>query len=124
MLIYSYIVLIALCINRVLIQPCLVLRLHQHGIAVKFITNATKISKRRLHAKLHKMGFEIDLDEIFTSLTAARRLLEVESLRPFCLLQDEAKEDFDGLEMTEPNAVVIGLSPDSLNYESLNKAFR
>ena len=91
---------------------------------MKFITNATKISKSRLHAKLNKMGFEINRDEIFTSLSATRRLVEVENLRPFCLLQDEAKEDFDGLDMSNPNAIVVGLAPDSMNYDSLNQAFR
>ena len=91
---------------------------------MKFITNATKISKSRLHAKLNKLGFEINMDEIFTSLTAARRLIEVEDLRPFCILQEEAKEDFVGLETANPNAIVIGLSPDYINYECLNQAFR
>lgn len=99
-------------------------RLRQNGIAVRFITNSTKISKARLHAKLHRLGFEINLDEIFTSITAARRLIEVENLRPFCLLQDEAKEDFDGLEMSNPNAIVMGLAPDVMNYDRLNQAFR
>jgi len=91
---------------------------------VKFITNSTKTSKSGVHARLNKLGFEINLDEIFTSLTAARRLVEVENLRPLCLLQDEAKEDFAGLEMTNPNAVVVGLAPDSMNYECLNQAFK
>lgn len=91
---------------------------------MRFITNATKISKSRLHAKLNKLGFEINLDEIFTSLTAARRLVEVENLRPYCLLQDEAKEDFDGLDTTNPNAIVMGLAPDAMNYDCLNQAFR
>lgn len=99
-------------------------RLRQNGIAVRFITNSTKISKSRLHAKLNRLGFEINLDEIFTSLTAARRLIEVENLRPFCLLQDEAKEDFDGLDMSDPNAIVMGLAPDAMNYDRLNQAFR
>ena len=99
-------------------------RLRQNGIAVRFITNSTKISKARLHAKLNRLGFEINLDEIFTSLTAARRLIEVENLRPFCLLQDEAKEDFDGLEMSNPNTIVVGLAPDAMNYDHLNQAFR
>ena len=48
----------------------------------------------------------------------------MENLRPFCLLQDEAMEDFAGLDMTNPNAVVVGLAPDSMNYERLNEAFR
>ena len=99
-------------------------RLQQSGIAVKFITNATKESKSGLHNKLTRLGFDIKHDEIFTSLTAARRLVEMENLRPFCLLQDEAMEDFAGLDMTNPNAVVVGLAPDYFNYEHLNKAFR
>jgi len=103
---------------------CIVYRLRQNGIAVRFITNATKESKTGLHAKLTRLGFDINSDEIFTSLTAARRLVESQKLRPFCLLQDDAKKDFAGLEVTNPNAVVVGLAPDYFNYESLNQAFR
>lgn len=99
-------------------------RLRQSGIAVKFITNATKESKSGLHNKLTRLGFDIKHDEIFTSLTAARKLVEAEKLRPFCLLQDDAKEDFAGLDMTNPNAVVVGLAPDYFTYEYLNQAFR
>ena len=32
-------------------------------------------------------------------------------------------EDFDGLQTENPNAVVIGLAPDKLGYENMNKAF-
>lgn len=42
------------------------------------------------------MGFEIQLDEIFTSLTSARLLVETLQLKPKLLLEDEAMEDFDG----------------------------
>ena len=99
-------------------------RLRQSGIAVKFITNATKESKRGLHHKLTRLGFDIKHDEVFTSLTAARKLVEAENLRPFCLLQDDAKEDFAGLDTTNPNAVLVGLAPDYFTYEHLNQAFR
>ena len=91
---------------------------------MKFITNATKESKSRLHDKLTRLGFDIKRDEIFTSLTAARKLVESKQLRPFCLLQDDAMEDFTGLDTTNPNAVVVGLAPDYFNYEHLNQAFR
>jgi len=99
-------------------------RLRQSGIAVRFVTNATKESKSGLHTKLTRLGFDIKYDEIFTSLMATRKLIEAENLRPFCLLQDDAKDDFAGLEMTNPNAVVVGLAPDYFNYEYLNQAFR
>ena len=99
-------------------------RLRQSGIAVKFITNGTRKSKSGLHDKLIRLGFDIKYDEIFTSLIATRRLIEAKGLRPFCLLQDDARKDFAGLDMTNPNAVVIGLAPDYFTYEHLNQAFR
>ena len=77
-----------------------------------------------MHSKLTRLGFDIKHDEIFTSLTAARKLVEVEGLRPLCLLQDDAKEDFAGVNMSNPNAVVVGLAPDYFTYEHLNQAFR
>ena len=50
--------------------------------------------------------------------------MESEQLRPLCLLQDDAMEDFTGLDTTNPNAVVVGLAPDYFTYEHLNQAFR
>ena len=40
------------------------------------------------------------------------------------LLQDDVMEDFVGLDMTNPNAVVVGLAPDYFAYNHLNQAFR
>ena len=99
-------------------------RLQQSGITVKLVTNGTQKSKSGLYSRLTKLGFDINYNEIFTSLVAARKLVEAKSLRPFCLLQDDAMEDFAGLDMTNPNAVVVGLAPDYFTYEHLNQAFR
>lgn len=38
----------------------------------------------------------IEKSQIFTSLTAARRYIEAQKLRPMLLLEEEALEDFDG----------------------------
>lgn len=84
--------------------------------------------------------------EIFTSLSAARRLVEQKGHRPLLLLEDSALEDFKGVckctqnayvhvallwltlhagvDTSEPNAVVVGLAPDRFNYQTLNQAFR
>lgn len=98
-------------------------RLRQTGIPIRFVTNTTKESKRILHQRLVAMGFHIKLDEIFTSLTAARKILEAKKWRPWLLVADEALEDFDGINTDDPNAVVIGLAPEKLDYETMNKAF-
>ena len=99
-------------------------RLRESGVTVRFVTNTTKESKGTLLKRLTGIGFDIQAEEVFTSLTAARRLIDQRSLRPMLLLQSDAIEDFKGVDANDPNAVVVGLAPDCFNYEILNKAFR
>ncbi|XP_072309886.1 haloacid dehalogenase-like hydrolase domain-containing protein 2 [Eucyclogobius newberryi] len=99
-------------------------RLRQASVAIKFVTNTTKESKRILLERLQRLNFDLQEKEIFTSLTAARSLLEQKQHRPLLLVDDSALEDFTGIDTSDPNAVVIGLAPDHFNYETMNKAFR
>ncbi|KAK7896427.1 hypothetical protein WMY93_021752 [Mugilogobius chulae] len=99
-------------------------KLRQASVAVKFVTNTTKESKRNLLDRLTRLNFELQEQEVFTSLTAARSLLEQTQLRPLLLLDNSALEDFTGIDTSDPNAVVIGLAPDQFNYHNMNKAFR
>uniref|UniRef100_A0A914WAQ6 Haloacid dehalogenase-like hydrolase domain-containing protein 2 n=1 Tax=Plectus sambesii TaxID=2011161 RepID=A0A914WAQ6_9BILA len=93
-------------------------------VRMRFVTNTTKESIGRLHSRLQKIGFDIAKHEIFTSMSAARRLVENERLRPMLLLEDVALEDFEGIDTTNPNAVVIGLAPSQFYAERMNEAFR
>ncbi|XP_060917257.1 haloacid dehalogenase-like hydrolase domain-containing protein 2 [Labrus mixtus] len=99
-------------------------RLRQASLAVKFVTNTTKESKRNLVVRLQRLNFNLQEQEVFTSLSAARSLLLQKQHRPLLLVEDSAMEDFTGIDTSEPNAVVIGLAPDHFNYQMLNKAFR
>jgi len=42
------------------------------------------------------MGFNIGREEIVSSLTATRKFVERNSLRPLLFLEESAKEDFIG----------------------------
>ncbi|XP_065287998.1 haloacid dehalogenase-like hydrolase domain-containing protein 2 [Dermacentor albipictus] len=99
-------------------------RLRAAGIKVKFVTNTTKESRRLLHERLLSLGFKISLDEIFSSLTAARAFVEIRNLRPHLMVSEAAMEEFEGLNTNEPNAVLIGLAPEKFDYGPLNEAFR
>lgn len=99
-------------------------RLRQASVAVKFVTNTTKECKRVLLERLERLHFDLEEKEIFTSLSAARSLLEQKQHRPLLLVEDSALEDFKGIDCSDPNAVVIGLAPDHFNYQTLNTAFR
>lgn len=91
------------------------------------MTNTTKESQRILHERLTNLGFNIDKNDILSSLSAARKVLESRNLKPMLLLSPEAIEDFEHLKCPQnetPNAVVIGLAPTEFYYERLNEAFR
>lgn len=64
---------------------------------VKFVTNTTKEPLRTLYDRLVKLGFDVDKSEIFTSLSAARSLVEQKQVNPLLLLEETAKEDFEGI---------------------------
>ena len=66
----------------------------------------------------------VEQNEVFTCLTAARQVIERDGLRPMFLVDPAAMEDFSGLETENPNCVVVGLAPSLLDHEHLNKAFR
>ncbi|CAL8299069.1 unnamed protein product [Boreogadus saida] len=99
-------------------------RLRQAAVAVRFVTNTTKECKRNLLERLRRLNFDLQEEEIFTSLSAARRLVEQNHQRPLLLVEDSALEDFAGLDTSNPNAVVVGLAPQHFNYQTLNTAFR
>ncbi|XP_030048775.1 haloacid dehalogenase-like hydrolase domain-containing protein 2 [Microcaecilia unicolor] len=99
-------------------------RLRNSPVAIKFVTNTTKECKKTLLERLRRLEFDITEDEIFTSLTAARNLLEQKHVRPLLLVDNSALPDFEGIDTNNPNAVVIGLAPEHFNYQTMNKAFR
>nr|XP_023399570.1 haloacid dehalogenase-like hydrolase domain-containing protein 2 isoform X3 [Loxodonta africana] len=99
-------------------------RLRGASVMIKFVTNTTKESKQDLLKRLKKLEFDISEDEIFTSLTAARNLVEEKQVRPMLLVDDRALPDFKGIQTDDPNAVVIGLAPEHFHYPALNQAFR
>ncbi|XP_017880172.1 haloacid dehalogenase-like hydrolase domain-containing protein 2 [Ceratina calcarata] len=101
-------------------------RLRDGNVPFKFVTNTTKESKSFLHDRLTNLGFDIQKEDIFSSLAAARKLIVSRKLNPLLLIDPAADEDFEGLVNAdhEKNAVVIGLAPDKFNYEELTKAFR
>uniref|UniRef100_A0A287D6P7 Haloacid dehalogenase-like hydrolase domain-containing protein 2 n=1 Tax=Ictidomys tridecemlineatus TaxID=43179 RepID=A0A287D6P7_ICTTR len=99
-------------------------RLRSSSVIVRFVTNTTKESKQDLLERLKKLEFDISEDEIFTSLTAARSLVEQKQVRPMLLVDDRALPDFKGIQTNDPNAVVIGLAPEHFHYQTLNQAFR
>uniref|UniRef100_A0A8B9ZIS1 Uncharacterized protein n=1 Tax=Anas platyrhynchos TaxID=8839 RepID=A0A8B9ZIS1_ANAPL len=65
-------------------------------VMIWFVTNTMKECKRDLLERLTKLGFDIAENEIFTSLTAIRNLLEQKQVQPLLLVDKKALPDFTG----------------------------
>lgn len=104
-----------------------IFRLRETGVLIRFVTNTTKESRNILFNRLTKLGFELQKEEMHSSLIAAKSVIESNNLKPFYLLENEAMEDFKDLIPDNPNdinAVVIGLAPSQFQYDKMNQAFR
>lgn len=95
------------------------LRRLRERLPVRFVTNSSKQSWHALLAELNSCGFEGQIadSEIFSSLSAARRLVDGRRLRPLLLLHPDALPDFEGVDTAEPNAVIVGLAKEAFTYE-------
>ncbi|KAJ3208692.1 Haloacid dehalogenase-like hydrolase domain-containing protein 2 [Dinochytrium kinnereticum] len=70
------------------------------------------------------LGFTIESNEVFTSLSAARSFVEKENLRPYLMIEKDAEGEFEGLDLQNPNAVLVGLAPSKFSYDHLTEAMQ
>jgi HAD superfamily hydrolase (TIGR01458 family) len=99
-------------------------RLRDAGLPLRCLTNTTRSTRDRVHAKLASLGFAIETDEIFTAPRAALAHVERERLRPFLLIHPDLEPEFAGIDRQDPNAVVLGDAGEGFGYAALNRAFR
>jgi HAD superfamily hydrolase (TIGR01458 family) len=104
-----------------------VARLRDEGLRLRFVTNTTARSRGQTLEKLRGLGFEVDGDELVTPAALARKHCLDSGHRTVALVMNEnVKEDFEGLEETEagPDAVIMGDLGERFGFDILNRAFR
>ncbi|XP_067286298.1 phospholysine phosphohistidine inorganic pyrophosphate phosphatase [Pseudorasbora parva] len=99
-------------------------RLTDSGLIVRFCTNETQNTREKFVQKLRRMGFDISVSHVFSPAPALVRILRERQLRPHLLVHDDLMPEFDGLDTSSPNCVVIGDAADKFSYQNLNEAFR
>ncbi|ROI83805.1 Phospholysine phosphohistidine inorganic pyrophosphate phosphatase [Anabarilius grahami] len=70
------------------------------------------------------MGFDISVSHVFSPAPALVRILRERHLRPHLLVHDDLMPEFDDVDTSSPNCVVIGDAADKFSYQNLNEAFR
>ncbi|XP_029978550.1 phospholysine phosphohistidine inorganic pyrophosphate phosphatase [Sphaeramia orbicularis] len=99
-------------------------RLKASNLQLRFCTNETQASREKFVAKLQRLGFDISVCEVFSPAPAAVSVLKHRGLRPHLLVHDGLLPEFDGVDKTNPNCVIIGDAAENFSYQNLNDAFR
>lgn len=100
------------------------LRLQQTGLPVRYVTNTTRSPRMKIHQQLTQLGFNIDLDELYTAPMAAHAYLHTHQLSPFMLIHPDLENEFADIKQETLNAVLIGDAEQGFTYNHMNKAFR
>jgi HAD superfamily hydrolase (TIGR01458 family) len=99
-------------------------RLRRSGLPMRFITNTTRTPQSQILMQLSQMGLAVEPEELFTAPTAVMELLRAGGLRPWLLVHPDLEVEFQELDQSDPNAVVIGDAGEGFDYGHMNRAFR
>ncbi|TKB48375.1 TIGR01458 family HAD-type hydrolase [Ferrimonas sediminicola] len=93
-------------------------------LQVRFLTNTSRKTRQRVHQDLLALGFELALSQIITAPSAAKAMIQAKGWRPFCLVHEKIRSEFDDLDQAQPNAVLVGDAAEGFSYPALDQAFR
>lgn len=99
-------------------------KLREAGLAVRLVTNETQITRRTMLSCLLDLGYSVQEQDIVPPCPALISLLQQENLRPHLLVHPNVLPEFEVIDQSNPNCVVLGDAGDNFTYENLNKAFR
>jgi HAD superfamily hydrolase (TIGR01458 family) len=98
--------------------------LEASGLALRYVTNTTRMPRRAVVEKMRTLGFLAEEGEVFTPAWAAARLIGGRSC--LALLDASLHEDLDEARLTEdsPEVVLVGDLGEGFTYARLDAAFR
>ncbi|XP_056385510.1 phospholysine phosphohistidine inorganic pyrophosphate phosphatase isoform X2 [Hyla sarda] len=99
-------------------------RIRKSGVKLRFCTNESQATRAQFVHKLQKFGFSISEDEVTAPGPAARKLMLEQGLRPHLLVHDDLLPEFDSIDKSQPNCVVIGDAAENFSYQNVNRAFQ
>lgn len=94
------------------------------GLPVRFITNVTRMPKSAILRKLAGLGLDVDPEDLFTPVSAAREHLRSHRRQAYLLVHPALLPEVTDLGGPEPAAVLMGDAGPSFDYQRLNDAFR
>ena len=101
--------------------------LRRAGVLLRFVTNTTGRTSEQLRTSLRELGFDIQSDEIMTSLTACIHFIHqaYPDKAGFLAIPENIKSQFAKIKQTmdNPAFVVLGDLDEAFDYTILNRVF-
>ncbi len=91
--------------------------------SIRFLSNTSRVPPIALWDRLLSMGFEVQEEELFTALSAAKLFLQSQQSRAFIIATDEALSYFEDLQ-GDMKYVLVCDAYINFTYQRLNEAFR
>ena len=101
-----------------------ILRIRQANLPLRFCTNETQIPRSSLLKKLQGLGFSLSEEEIHAPAAACCSYVRERNLRPYLVVNSKARSEYERLDTSSPNAVVLGDAAEEFTYQNLNRAFQ
>jgi HAD superfamily hydrolase (TIGR01458 family) len=98
--------------------------LEASGLALRYVTNTTRMPRRAVVERMRTLGFLVEEDEVFTPAWAASRLIGDRNC--LALVDESLYEDLGRARLTEdsPEVVLVGDLGEGFTYARLDAAFR
>lgn len=98
-------------------------RLREAGMPFRFLTNTSRKPSREVLEQLQDLGFEAREEEILTAPAAVARHLKAQNLKPWLLVHPGIEEEFEAVDASKANAVVVCDAGERFDYPALDQAF-
>ncbi|XP_049710758.1 phospholysine phosphohistidine inorganic pyrophosphate phosphatase isoform X1 [Elephas maximus indicus] len=101
-----------------------VARLKHSRLKMRLCTNESQRSRGELVGLLRRLGFDVSEAEVTAPAPAACQILRARGLRPHLLIHEGVRSEFDQIDTSNPNCVVIADAAEEFSYQNMNKAFQ
>jgi len=101
--------------------------LKKNSLRLRFLTNTTTAPRKLIYNKLQDFGFNIEEEEIFTPIIAAKNYLRDNAVKKISLVTNiEIIQEFSDYEITQknPEAVIMGDIYKNFKWEILDRIFK
>lgn len=98
-------------------------KLREAGVPFRMCSNTSTRTPQQVVSILRELGFDVREGEVFTTIPVAVDFIVNNNLRPFLIIDPCVKNEFDGIDQSDPNCVVLGDATHQFSFQNMNQAF-